>query len=99
MDKKIAWRCRGRNSKEAATLAGTVSTAGPPARSTGKVPCDVFANDLEENVPSEVSNSACDLGPSWVVECQTNGDKWLEVFRAECVGREAANELLRGKPW
>lgn len=63
------------------------------------VPCDVFANDLEENVPSEVSDSAHDLGPSWVVECQSSGDKRWEVFRAEHVGREVANELCWGKLW
>lgn len=62
-------------------------------------PCDVFANDLEENVPSDVGDSAGDFGPFWVVGCQANGDKCREVFRAQCVGKEAANELRWSKAW
>lgn len=37
-------------------------------------PTDAFASTLKQNVPSEVHVVARDLGPSWVVEGQADGD-------------------------
>lgn len=49
-------------------------------------------------LPSEVSDSAHGLGPSWVVVRQASGDERREVFKAERLGRKVANELHWGKP-
>lgn len=64
----------------------TGGSCGDSAGALETFPGDVFANDREGNVPSEVSASALTLGLPRGAGCQACGDKRREVPGAECAG-------------
>lgn len=74
-------------------------------RAPETVPTDTFANNLKQNVPSEVRVAVRDLGPSWVVEGQANGDgrqrstglsDWARNWKMSCF-RANPDNASRGK--
>lgn len=100
MGEKVTQRQGEKNSNEEATLAGAVQPPGPRRGALETVPCDAFANSLEEDFPvkSATRHTALDLPGWWYVRpMEMNGGRssrlsaWAGKWQMSFTGANPGN--------